>query len=82
MAQFIKIARSARKNGVSRARILAAMRHAPAPEAVDGGSVLFVGRDSGGKLLEVLARGAREGENALLVYHAMPVAWRSPKGRR
>lgn len=75
MAQFVKIAASARRHGVSRVRILTAMRHAPAPEALDGSRVRFIGRDSRGAWLLVLAREGREGGNSLIVYHATPWHW-------
>lgn len=75
MVQRIKVARSARKHRVSKHRILAAMRHSGVPTIQPDGSLLYVGRDTKGRLTEVLAFVAAEDDQLLIVFHAMPLEW-------
>lgn len=83
MAQFVKITRAARgRHKLTRTRILAAMHHSGVPVIEDDGSLRFTGRDSQGVLLEVIASTGREGGDSLIVRHAMPVLFRTPKHLR
>jgi len=75
MVLRVKVARSARKHRVSKHRILTAMRHSGVPTIQPNNSILFVGRDTGGRLTEVIAITAGEDDELLIVIHAMPLEW-------
>lgn len=75
MAQRVKVAKSARKHRVSKYRILAAMRHSGVPSILPNNAVLYVGRDTSGRLTEIGAKEADEDPDLLIVFHAMPLEW-------
>ncbi|HEY1839928.1 MAG TPA: hypothetical protein VGG53_06815, partial [Mycobacterium sp.] len=61
------------KHRVSKHRIVAAMRHCGIPVVRNDKSVIYEGRDTSGRLLEV---GAIEVDNGdLIVFHALPKEW-------
>jgi hypothetical protein len=71
--QRIRVTQSGRKHRVGKHRIVAAMRHCGIPVIRDDASLIYVGRDTSGRLLEV---GAREADNGdLIVFHALPKEW-------
>lgn len=76
MAQRVILTASARrKHGVNKRNALAAMRHSDVPTIQKGGSILFVGRDAGGRLTEVVIVEAVEDDQVLVIIHAMPLEW-------
>lgn len=71
--QRIRITRNARKHRVSKHRIVAAMRHSGVPVVQADGSLYYKGRDTSGRLTEVVAVEADNGD--LIITHAMPKEW-------
>lgn len=51
------------------------MRHSGVPTIQPDGSLLYIGRDTRGRLTEVLAFVATEDDELLIVFHAMPLEW-------
>lgn len=49
------------------------MRHSGVP--IRNGSILFVGRDTNGRLTEVAVIPAAEDDELLVIIHAMPLEW-------
>jgi hypothetical protein len=71
--QRIRVAKSGRKHRVVKHRIVAAMRHCGVPVIRDDESMIYEGRDTSGRLLEV---GAYEADNGdLIVFHVLPKEW-------
>jgi hypothetical protein len=71
--QRIRITRNARKHRVSKHRIVAAMRHSGVPVIQEDDSLYYEGRDTSGRLTEVVAVEAEGGD--LIITHAMPKEW-------
>ncbi len=71
--QRIRITLNARKHRVSKHRIIAALRHSGVPVIQDDGSLYYQGRDTAGRLTEVVAVEADNGD--LIITHAMPKEW-------
>lgn len=74
IVQRIRITRNARKHRVSKHRIVAAMRHSGIPVVQEDGSLYYQGRDTSGRLTEVVAVEADNGD--LIITHAMPKEWK------
>lgn len=74
VAQRIRLSRNARKHRVSKHRIIAAMRHSGIPVIQADGSLYYLGRDTTGRLTEVVAVETDDGE--LLIIHALPKEWK------
>lgn len=72
--QRIRLTRNARKHRVSKHRIVAAMRHAGVPVVQENGSLYYLGRDTSGRLTEVVAVEADNGD--FIITHAMPKEWK------
>lgn len=72
--QRIRLTRNARKHRVSKHRIVAAMRHSGVPIVQDDDSLYYLGRDTTGRLTEVVAVEADNGD--LIITHAMPKEWK------
>jgi hypothetical protein len=72
--QRIEITKNARKHGVSKHRIVAAMRHSGVPVIQENGSLYYEGRDTSGRLTEVVAVEADNGD--LIIIHALPKEWK------
>lgn len=51
------------------------MRHSGVPIIQPGGSILYVGRDTHGRLTEVAVIEAAEDDRTLVIIHAMPLEW-------
>ena len=72
--QRLRKTQSARKHRVGTHRIVAAMRHAQTFELQEDGVVIYTGRDTSGRLLEV---GAYENDDlSLTIFHALPKEWK------
>jgi hypothetical protein len=71
--QRIRITLNARKHRVSKHRIIAAMRHCGVPVIQDDDSLYYEGRDTAGRLTEIVAVEADNGD--LIITHAMPKEW-------
>lgn len=71
----VRITRSARKHRVGNARILEAMVDAGEP-VEDGDALVYVGRDSRGVELEIVAVPDDREPGGLAVIHAMPTSYR------
>jgi hypothetical protein len=72
--QRIRLTRNARKHRVSKHRIVAVMRHSGVPIVQEDGSLYYLGRDTTGRLTEVVVVEADNGD--LIVTHAMPKEWK------
>lgn len=72
----IRIARSARKHRIGVAHILEAMTAAGVPERLEGDQLLYVGADSRGVELEIVAVPDDKRPGGLAVIHAMPTHYR------
>ncbi|WP_052636623.1 hypothetical protein [Mycobacterium tuberculosis] len=72
--QRVRVTRNARKHRVSKHRIVAAMRHCGVPVLQEDGSLYYQGRDTSGRLTEVVAVEADDGD--LIITHAMPKEWK------
>ncbi|MBV8930816.1 MAG: hypothetical protein JO152_16975 [Mycobacteriaceae bacterium] len=72
--QRIRITKNARKHRVSKHRIVAAMRHSGVPVIQEDDSLYYTGRDTSGRLTEVVAIEADNGD--LIIIHAMPKEWK------
>lgn len=59
---------------MSKHRIVAAMRHCGVPVIQGDGSLYYQGRDTSGRLTEVVAVEADDGD--LIITHAMPKEWK------
>lgn len=64
-----------RKHGVNKRNAIATMRHSGMPIIQSGGSILYVGRDTNGRLTEVAVIEAAEDDQVLVIIHAMPLEW-------
>ena len=71
--QRIRITLNARKHRVSKHRIIEAMRHCGVPVIQDDDSLYYEGRDTAGRLTEIVAVEADNGD--LIITHAMPKEW-------
>ncbi len=77
MAQRTRFTKSGRKRHISMHRVRAAMHHGLIIEAdEERKSVFFTGRDTSGRLLHVGVFEARESDQILLVFHALPLEWK------
>jgi hypothetical protein len=73
----VRITRSGRKHGLGKAHVIEAMIDAGEPEVEeDGDALLFVGKDSRGVEIEVVAVPDDRNEDGLAVIHAMPTKYR------
>lgn len=72
--QRVRVTRNAWKHRVSKHRIVAAMRHCGVPVIQEDGSLYYQGRDTSGRLTEVVAVEADDGD--LIITHAMPKEWK------
>lgn len=72
--QRIRLTQRARKHRVSKHRIVAAMRNAGMPVIQNDGSLYYLGRDTSGRLTEVVAVEADNGD--FIIIHAMPKEWK------
>ncbi len=72
----IRWTRSARKHRIGRTSAREALENAGTPTVLDDGKLCYVGPDSQGRELEIVA--VPDGED-LIVIHVMPAAWRSNK---
>lgn len=76
MARRVVLTAAARqKHGVNERNAIAAMRHSGVPILQSGGSILYVGRDTHGRLTEVAVIEAAEDDQVLVIIHAMPLEW-------
>ncbi len=64
-----------RRHGVNKTNALAAMRNSGVPTIQENGSILFVGRDTKGRLTEIAVIAAAEDDELLIIIHAMPLEW-------
>lgn len=73
----VYVSASAKRHRISASRIRAALRNAGMPVAVIGDRLYFVGIDSRGVELEMIAVPWHKDDDHLLVIHAMPSMWRN-----
>lgn len=73
--QEVRITRSARKHRIGNAHIIEAMIDAGEP-TTEGDALVYVGRDSRGVEIEVVAVPDDRQEGRLAVIHAMPTHYR------
>lgn len=52
-----------------------AIRHSGVPTLLPNGTLWFVGRDTGRRLTEVGPFVAAEGDDLVIVFHALPLGW-------
>jgi hypothetical protein len=78
----VRITRSARRHRVGAARIREAMSAAGVPELLEGGKLLYLGADSRGVEIEVVAVPDNKHAGGLAVIHAMPTHYRQKKGQQ
>ncbi len=72
----IRITRSARKHRIGAAHILEAMSAAGVPELMEGDKLLYIGADSRGVELEIVAVPDDKRPGGVAVIHAMPTQYR------
>ncbi len=77
----IRITRSARKHRIGAAHILEAMTAAGVPELLEDDKLLYVGADSRGVELEIVAVPDDKRPGGLAVIHAMPTHYRRQEER-
>lgn len=77
----VRITRSARKHRIGAAHILEAMTAAGVPELVEDDKLLYVGADSRGVELEIVAVPDDKRPGGLAVIHAMPTHYRRQEER-
>lgn len=64
-----------RKHRVSKRDALATMHNSGMPEPMTDGRMLYIGRDTGGRLTRVVVIQADEDDNTLVIIHAQPLEW-------
>ena len=77
----IRITPSARKHRIGAAHILEAMTAAGVPELLEDDKLLYVGADSRGVELEIVAVPDDKRPGGLAVIHAMPTHYRRQEER-
>ncbi|OIN80621.1 hypothetical protein K3U93_09135 [Mycobacterium malmoense] len=73
--RIILTASARRKHGVNKRNAIAAMRNSGVPEIQPGGSMLYTGRDTTGRLTEIAVIEAVEDTAVLVIIHAQPLEW-------